>query len=566
MSSKAVEIAAAADESVATPLYVAPPEGFSPLRVVVLLPQTAPAWLFRFIELAAASRWTKPIVLPVADARSPSVAGVAMDVQAHLALERIRRRHREHAGTLDETQVGSRGSVAPRPELEAGASAEELRSRVLELRPDLILLLGQEDWGEALADCAESGCWVLDAGLVDAIHGGLDLLAPMLAGDGATVFGLELVYPGSHVQKLEISRGSTQHYSFAEQRELAMRKLPAMLMRSLRRLAAGEFGVPVHQVARLRLTPRPLVFAAGLRAFAIASMHWVRRRVDWLRGVRLGEPWHLVLRKGAVPLDPAAPVVGPYTTLQAARDYAWADPCLVEDGDRRLLFVEEFPQSSETGMGKGIIICLQLHDDGSADRLGVALEESFHLSYPQPFRWQDKWYMTVESGAARRASLYRAEEFPLRWKRVANLIQGRACVDPTLHRHNGRWYLFANVSESGGSTCDELFLFVADSPMGPFHPHPANPIVTDVRHARPAGRLFKHRGRLVRPAQNCGPSYGAEVVFRQITMLSPTRYEERPLGRLGAWGLGMDGCHTYTAIDGLEVLDVRDRSPLSRSA
>jgi hypothetical protein len=27
----------------------------------------------------------------------------------------------------------------------------------------------------------------------------------------------------------------------------------------------------------------------------------------------------------------------------------------------------------------------------------------------------------------------------------------------------------------------------------------------------------------------------------------------------------MDGCHTYSAIEGLEVLDVRDRSPSEQS-
>jgi hypothetical protein len=550
--------ATAAGSVARTALYVAPPAGFAPLRVLLLLPQAAPAWLFRFAELAVASRWIEPIVLPVAEARSPSVGGVAVDVQVHLALERIRRRHRDDAGTLDETPVDDAGAIPLLPVLEPGTSLDALRARVRALRPDVILLLGQEDWADALADCAESGCWTLDAGLVDAVHGGLDLLAPMLARDGATLFALELVYPGGQVRKLEASRGSTQHHSFVEQRELAMRKLPALLMRSLRRLAAGELGVPVRQVARLRLTPRPRAFASGLRAFVIAGTHFISRRVDRLRGMGQGEPWRLVLRRAAMPMDPAAPVIGAYTTLRPPPGCAWADPCLVEDGGRRLLFVEEFPQDMG---GKGIIICLQVREDGTAERLGVVLDEPFHLSYPQPFRWEGEWFMTVESGAARRASLYRAETFPLRWTRVADLIQGRACVDPTLHRHNGRWYLFANVSESGGSTCDELFLFVADTLAGPYQPHPANPIVSDVRHARPAGRLFQHRGRLVRPAQNCGPSYGAEVAFREVTVLSPTRYEERPLGRLAGWGLGMDGCHTYSAIDGLEVLDVRDRSP-----
>ena len=49
----------------------------------------------------------------------------------------------------------------------------------------------------------------------------------------------------------------------------------------------------------------------------------------------------------------------------------------------------------------------------------------------------------VESGAAKRVSLYRAQEFPLRWARVADLIVDRVCVDPTLYQHQGRWYLFA---------------------------------------------------------------------------------------------------------------------------
>lgn len=541
---------------VRTPLYVAPPEGFSPLRVALLLPDPAPAWLLRFAALAAASRWLEPVVLPVAGARAPDVEGVPIDVRAHLALERFRRRRRDDAGPLTAARLDTCSVARTRPALAADMPQAALREAMGELRPDLVLLLGTQPWGDALAGCAASGCWVVDAGLADAVNGGLDLLAPMVAGEDATELGLELAYAGGRTRRLETSWGSTQRHSFHEQRELAMRKVPALLMRALRTLAAGGLDLPAGRVAELRLARRP-VFAAGVRAFAAACSHFVATRIEQRRGRREGEPWRLVLRRGETPLDPRAPVVGAHTTLQPGPGQAWADPSVVEAGDRRLLFVEEFPQDMS---GDGIIVCLELHEDGRAERLGVALEEPFHLSYPQPFRWQGQWYMTVESGAARRVSLYRADDFPLRWTRVADLIEDRACVDPTLYQHQGHWYLFANVSESGGSTCDELFLFVADSPMGPFRPHPANPIASDVRYARPAGRLFEHRGRLVRPAQNCGPSYGAEVAFREITALSPTRYAERPLGRLAAWTRDLDGCHTYSAIHGVEVLDVRDRS------
>lgn len=544
--------------AVCTPLYVAPPPVFSPLRVVLLLPDSAPAWLLQFVALAADSPWIELTVLLVESAQAPNVPGVAWDVRAHLAVERFNRRHLDDASPLSAMQVQSCSVAATSPALAADTPLDGVRDAMAALAPDLVLLLGQQTWGAALADCAESGCWVLDAGLVDPIHGGLDLLASMVAGDDATALGLELAYSDGRTERLVTSWGSTQRHSFHEQRELATRKLPALLLRALRSLSIGGYELPACRVAKLRLVRRPLGFGAGLRSFAVVCGHFVHRRIDSLLGRPAGEPWRLVLRRGDTPLDPLAPVVDDmYTTLQPAGDDAWADPCLVEDGDRRLLFVEEFAQDMS---GNGIIVCLELRADGSADRLGIALEESFHLSYPQPFRWQGQWYMTVESGAARRVSLYRADDFPLRWTRVSDLIEGRTCVDPTLHHHNGNWYLFVNVSESGGGICDELFLFVADSPMGPFRPHPANPIVSDVRHARPAGRLFEHCGRLVRPAQNCGPSYGAEIAFREITALSPTRYEERPLGRLAAWARGLDGCHTYSAIRGIEVLDVRDRS------
>ncbi|HEY1141163.1 MAG TPA: hypothetical protein VGE88_13280, partial [Lysobacter sp.] len=175
---------------------------------------------------------------------------------------------------------------------------------------------------------------------------------------------------------------------------------------------------------------------------------------------------------------------------------------------------------------------------------------------------EGQWYLTAETSYDRRVSLYRAEDFPLRWTRVVDLVEGRVCVDPTLLHHEGRWYLFANVAENGNSTSDELFLFVADDLHGPFAPHPASPIVCDVRRARMAGRLFRHNGRLIRPAQDCGPGYGNAVVFNEVLELSPTVYRERQLSRLAPFlKRRVAGCHTYNADGGVEVLDVLGRQP-----
>jgi hypothetical protein len=138
------------------------------------------------------------------------------------------------------------------------------------------------------------------------------------------------------------------------------------------------------------------------------------------------------------------------------------------------------------------------------------------------------------------------------------------CVDPTLHHHENHWYLFTNVSENGSSTSDELFLFVSERLEGPFVPHPASPIVCDVRRARMAGRLFHHHGRLIRPAQDCGPGYGNAVVFNEVLELGPTIYRERQLSRLAPrLKRQVAGCHTYNVYAGVEVLDVLGRQPSS---
>lgn len=543
-----------AQAAVRSALYVVPPKGHSPLRVALVVPGEVPAWMLRFFELARSSAWVEMVILPVTGASTPRVSGVAADVRGYLAFERFRHRNRSAGRLLTPVDVVADDASRCVAGLRADMPVAEVRQVIRQVSPDLVMLVGTQAWADALAECAVHGCWWLDAGLLDPGYGGLTLLAPIVDGKDATELGLELAYPDGQVDRMDSSWGSTLADSFELQRDEAFRKLPALLMRALRKMAAaGPRTGGVRQCARLRFAAHAPGVGAGLRAFAIALWRHAGRRMH--RG-RAPDPWKLALRRAETPIDPARPVVDRTLVVAAQPGYFWADPCVVVDGAARLLFVEEFAAPA----GKGSIVCLETGEGGSVERLGTALEEAWHLSYPQVFQWQGHWHMTVESGAARCVSLYRANGFPLRWTRIGDLLVDRVCVDPTLHEHEGHWYLFANVSESEGSTCDELFLFVADSPLGPFRPHPGNPIVSDVRRARPAGKLFHRNGRLIRPAQDCGPSYGAGIVFNEILALSPTRYSERPLGRLGPWRRQDDGCHTYCAVEELEVFDVRDRS------
>lgn len=541
--------AASAAPADATDLYSRPPAQLEPFRVLLLLPESIPSWLSDFLDQAAASRWLDVCVLPVIGAKCPDVEGLPLDMRSLLALERRRARSR----ALSSATIHERAGLTIAPEASADTAGRHLRARVRELRPDVVLSLGPPSWAEELSDVVRYGCWNLDAGLVDPVAAGTELLAPVLQKESATRVQIELKLHGTWngPTSLAASWGSTQFGSFTRQREHSFLKLPMLLLRTMRRMAAGQLELPRYRSGLLRLTPPTpaLRRGAGIRAF-VSNAH---RIALWqLQKRRPILPWMLVLRQDEEPLDPAEPHVHSAAVILAESGKYWADPCVIQADGRNLVFVEEMAPN-----GKGTVACLELAS-GEVTRLGLAVEEPGHLSFPQVFQHEGRWFMTLESSALKRVSLYEATDFPLRWTRVADLVTGRVCVDPILYFHQGRWYLFATVAENRNSTWDELFLFVSEHLTGPFEPHPANPILSDVRRARPAGRLFKHDGKLIRPAQDCASGYGSAVVFNEVLELDPERYSERALSRLAPdWSPALVACHTYSAAEGVELLDAR---------
>lgn len=534
-----------------TRLYPGLKPGVCPLQVVLLAPQHSPSWLSDLAGLAHAGPSVVVSVVTIeGDFPADPVPALPLDMRLYLALERLR--HRNLGDRLTRVDLSALRSA----NVQVADSSERVAGVVASLQPDVVLLAGPRSWQPGLAAIARHGCWQIDRSVLHERYAGMTLLLPVLAGTDISAIDLVLADEEGTVTVLASSVGTTHPGSFRLQRDQAFAKLPAMLLRSLRQLAHGNLQWPAITLTRLMLMPTgSFRLGQGVRTLLIALRHTLRWQIQKRQPEEL---WLLLQRHGELMLDPAQPRIEDCTLLVAPRTDYWADPCVVEHDGRRLIFAEEYPLRTR----KAVIVCIELRPDGHAERLGIALDQTCHLSYPQVFQLQDQWYLTVESGSARCVRLYRASDFPLRWQPVADLISDRVSVDPTLHYHQGHWYLFVNISESGGSTSEELFLFVSEQLAGPYLPHPANPIVSDVRRARPAGRLFEHQGRLIRPGQDCAASYGNAIMFSEVLELSPERYREQPLARLdGSWSPTLDGCHTYSAVGSLEVLDARGKVP-----
>src|SRR3546814_9925032 len=103
---------------------------------------------------------------------------------------------------------------------------------------------------------------------------------------------------------LSASPGTTHAGSFQLQRDSAFAKLPALLLRGLRKLATGELRVPSSPSLRLKLTESGYALGDGMRVLSTALRRTLRWQIEKRRPEDL---WLLLLSDGTQPLDPAAP-------------------------------------------------------------------------------------------------------------------------------------------------------------------------------------------------------------------------------------------------------------------
>ena len=251
---------------------------------------------------------------------------------------------------------------------------------------------------------------------------------------------------------------------------------------------------------------------------------------------------------------------GTFKKLFPPKDRFWADPHIVASGDHYYVFVEEYVY----GTRKGHIAVLTMDQTGEAGRPVPILETPYHLSYPFVFEYDHKHYLVPESAAARTIDLYECIVFPHKWKYKMSLMKNVLAVDSTIFHYNGIWWLFAGIAEQEAAFPEvDLFLFFADSPLTDrWIPHPLNPIVTDVKNARPAGRIFAKDGKIFRPSQDCSKFYGYGFDLNEISRLSVTDYQEnRQISVRSDWDTDALGAHTYATDGDLTCIDVFTRRP-----
>jgi hypothetical protein len=390
------------------------------------------------------------------------------------------------------------------------------------------------------ATIARHGVWEIPRGGGDEAEPGL---FELMEAEGATGCRLEARQGGAS-RTLCGSFGPTDHVSLRRARNAACWKGAAFVLRMLRDLAAGDEPEPAPAAP----PPRPKPGNARMAALIVRlALRYLRGK---LRDLLTREQWYLAYRFEDSPRDDFRDL----SVAMPPKDRYWADPFPVraEDG-RTFLFLEELRYED----GKGRIVAMEVDPRRGAGEPFPVLERPWHLSYPHVFRWQRRWYLLPESSENGTVTLYRCVSFPDRWTEERDLLSGLNAVDATLEEIDGRWWMFVNVAPFGAGNRDELHLYHAETPLGPWTPHRRNPVKSDCRGARPAGRLFRRDGRLYRPAQNCAGAYGASIVVHRVDLLSLDDYRETAVAEIRpTWDRRARRAHTLNRCEGLLVLDL----------
>ncbi|MHB1163667.1 MAG: glucosamine inositolphosphorylceramide transferase family protein [Candidatus Nanopelagicales bacterium] len=444
----------------------------------------------------------------------------------------------------------------PRGQAEALPAAQLDRIRGLGL--DVVVVHAAGPVSTGIASAGAWGSLVVRYGDEEAAGPRVAGFWDSLAGSPTTPFEIRHAGPAG-LASAPIISGSvvTQRYFTANHDAVAARCAPYVAV-ALGRLAGGRpespvAGLPSGSGPSAASRPVPSLLTQGRYALRTAlrlSAVPLRR----LRPYGRVEQWNAAFARGSwEDLD-----VDAATTLANPPGHFLADPFVVTRDGRTVCFVEEYDYAARRGR-----IAAYSLDVEPARRLGVALAEPFHLSFPFVFEHDGRLFLCPESHERRQVRVYECTSFPLGWQLRDVALDDVAAVDTVIFAADGCWWLLTSTDRYGaGDFSGALEVFRGDVPVGGrWEPLASNPVGLDAARARNGG-LVARGGRPCRVAQDPGlHGYGESVVVNEIVRMSGTAFEETPIRRFGpAPGSAVNGLHHLHANELWTVFDYRARS------
>jgi len=199
-----------------------------------------------------------------------------------------------------------------------------------------------------------------------------------------------------------------------------------------------------------------------------------------------------------------------------------ADPFFVQskNGDFKILYEEFFLKDDYAA-----ISLLTLNEDLKETCSKILLDTKNHLSFPFVFTERDKIYVFPESSKSGKLSCYEYNPELETLSFVRHIIE-LPLVDSTILLYRDKYWIFGSVAKENKSY--ELLVFFSDKLLGPYQPHPTNPVESGLNGIRAAGNFIIVDDCIYRPTQNCENEYGESITINKVTNLDENYVYEEP--------------------------------------
>lgn len=221
----------------------------------------------------------------------------------------------------------------------------------------------------------------------------------------------------------------------------------------------------------------------------------------------------------------------------------FADPFVVTKNNRTICFVEDYSYKQR----RACITAVEIIDKKRYEILGPVIEESFHMSFPYLFEYQQELYMIPETCESNSIRLYKCVEFPLKWEYQKEILSGVSAVDSMIFEYKGNWWLLTNTATKGNNDYySQLMAYYSAQPFSDgWIAHERNPLVFDSNIGRNGGILDVESNFPIRCRQKQGFNlYGFALTLARITDITPSSFREQEIGQiLPNFFPKIRGCH-----------------------
>ncbi len=241
-----------------------------------------------------------------------------------------------------------------------------------------------------------------------------------------------------------------------------------------------------------------------------------------------------------------------------------ADPFIVYKDNKYFVFYEELKFEDY----RGYLMAAELDlENKQLINEKIILKLEHHLSFPNVFEEDGRYYMIPECAGSGRVDLYECTGFPYQWKKKKTLLDNIEAVDTTPLKTENCWYLFTTEITKGADCNDELSIYKSTDLFNqPFEKLYNEPVISDVTNARMAGHFLQCDNELFRVSQNCGKRYGYQANINKVLQIEGG-YKEELVETLKP-DFGALGFHTFNQANEIIIGDMEiarfDRYSLKR--